>query len=153
MSGVEDSDLGWNRIVKNLQRLDGTEISAGILQSAGSYSKGQSLVDVAIWNEYGTQKIPSRPFIRIASDQNRRKWERLSADCINEILDGSRTRPGYIGKRIGKAMKADIQAVMGDKSKLAPNAPSTIKKKGHDKPLIDTGKLQSSVDYRVEGKE
>ena len=49
------------------------------------------------------------------------------------------------------SMVKDIQKVFGDKSKLKPNAPATIKRKGHDKPLIVTGKLRDAVDYRVEG--
>jgi hypothetical protein len=40
-------------------------------------------------------------------------------------------------------MKKDIQDVIGDKSRLKPNAPATVKKKGHDKPLIDTGHMQT----------
>ena len=51
---------------------------------------------------------------------------------------------------VGEQMKDDIKKVIGDKSKLAPNAPSTIKRKGHDKPLIDTGLMKSKVDFRID---
>ena len=33
-----------------------------------------------------------------------------------------------------------------------PNAPSTIRKKGSDKPLIDTGRLRQSVNYVIKPK-
>ena len=46
-------------------------------------------------------------------------------------------------------MKKDIKNLFGDRSKLRPNAPSTIAKKGFDAPLIDTGKLQEVIDYEV----
>ena len=53
-------------------------------------------------------------------------------------------------KRVGKQMVKDIQSIFGDTSKLAPNAPSTIKRKGRNEPLVDTGTLRSKVNYRVE---
>jgi hypothetical protein len=50
-------------------------------------------------------------------------------------------------------MKKDIQSIFGDTSKLASNAPSTIRhKKGRNEPLIDTGTLKKKVAYRVEGE-
>ena len=32
---------------------------------------------------------------------------------------------------------------------FVPNAPSTIRKKGSDKPLIDTGQLRQGVSYKI----
>jgi hypothetical protein len=49
-------------------------------------------------------------------------------------------------------MKKDIQSIFGDTSKLASNAPSTIRKKGRNEPLVDTGTLKKKVAYRVEGE-
>ena len=34
-----------------------------------------------------------------------------------------------------------------------PNAPSTIRKKGSDKPLIDTGRMRQSVKYVCQRRE
>lgn len=147
MANVQDIDLGYDRILSDLQKLNGVEISAGILSDAGVSSRGVSYVDIATWNEYGTRRIPARPFVRIASDDNRKKWGSLAGDCVGKVIDGKKPN---VGKTMGEQMKKDIQKVFGDKSKLAPNAPSTVRKKGHDKPLIDTGKLKSVVNYRVE---
>jgi hypothetical protein len=33
-----------------------------------------------------------------------------------------------------------------------PNAPSTIARKGFNKPLIDTGFMQRKIDYKVMGR-
>ena len=148
MAGVIDRDLGYRAIMRTLERLDGTEIVAGILKDSGNTSKGPSFVDIAFWNEYGTRRIPSRPFIRISADTNRRAWERMAQNCVNSVMDGA--SPQSAGAVVGKRMVEDIRKVFGDKSKLAPNAPSTIRKKGHDKPLIDTGELRKKVNFRVE---
>ena len=152
MTTVIDRDLGWSDLVREARKLDGLEVSAGILENSGNYAKGQSLVDVAIWNEYGTSRIPSRPFIRISSDDNRNAWGKLAENCAGKVLRGNMSARSA-GEAVGQQMVKDIKKVFGDKGKLAPNAPSTIKKKGHDKPLIDTGKLRDSVNYRVEDRQ
>ena len=46
-------------------------IKAGVLQSAGSEKNGVPISQVATWNEYGTSRIPSRPFIAIATDESK----------------------------------------------------------------------------------
>lgn len=149
MAGVIDRDLGFNRIMRGLQKLDGMEVVAGILKDSGKAENGASYVDIATWNEYGTRRIPSRPFIRISADTNRQTWTKIAQQCVNGVIDGDSPRDA--AQVVGHRMVEDIRKVFGDKSKLAPNAPSTIKKKGHDKPLIDTGKLKATVNYRVEG--
>lgn len=149
MAGVIDHDLGFNRIMRDLEKLDGMEVVAGMLKDSGKAENGASYVDIAAWNEYGTRRIPSRPFIRISADTNRQKWAKIAQQCVNNVIDGDSPRDA--AQVIGHRMVEDIRKVFGDKSKLAPNAPSTIKKKGHDKPLIDTGKLKATVNYRVEG--
>lgn len=149
MAIVEDVDAGYRQIIERVRRLDGLEVSAGILNNAGVSSKGVPLVDIAIYNEFGTRHIPSRPFVRIATDENVDKWAETAARGAKKVIDGGDIKKA--GETVGRRMKADIQAVFGDKTRLTPNARSTILRKGRDEPLIDTGKLKSVVNYRVEG--
>ena len=79
---VIDKDLGFNRIMRNLEALDGTEIDAGIFSNAGSDSRGTPYVDIALYNEVGTYRIPARPAVRIASDENQRNW----GDIIEAVV-------------------------------------------------------------------
>jgi hypothetical protein len=146
---VIDVDKGWNRIMRDLNGLDGTEIVAGILKDAGTDSRGTPMVDIATYNEYGTRHIPSRPFVRIAADDNKKAWLDTVNKEVGAIIDGNGSK-SQLGKQVGERMKKDIQDVIGDKSRLKPNAPATVKKKGHDKPLIDTGHMKKIVNYRVE---
>lgn len=146
---VMDRDLGFNRIVANIRRLDGRTVNAGILRDAGTGKNGVPIVEYATYNEYGTSRIPSRPFVRIASDENRDAWCRTARDGIGRIIDGTGSADECC-ENVGQRMRDDIRKVIGDKSKLAPNAQSTIRRKGHDKPLIDTGLMKSKVNYRVD---
>lgn len=146
---VIDRDLGWKKIMRDFQNLDGRNIVAGVLKNAGKEPNGAKLVDVAFWNEYGTKNIPSRPFVRLTHENNRQKWGDLSEKVCDDIV----ARRGYTPTLnfLGETMVKDTQKIFGDKSKLTHNAPSTIRRKGHDKPLIDKGKLQKSIDYRIDG--
>jgi hypothetical protein len=146
---VADIDLGYKAIVRELKKLDGHEVNAGILKNAGKGKRGVPVVAYAIYNEFGTRHIPSRPFVRIASDENRKAWGNIAADGVGKIID-RQIKWRKCCDMVGKRMKEDIKKVIGDKSKLAPNAESTIRRKGHDKPLIDTGLMKSKVNFRVD---
>jgi hypothetical protein len=146
---VIDRDLGYNAVVAELRRLNGHEVNAGILRDAGNAKNGVPLTDVAFYNEYGTKKIPSRPFVRIASDENAGAWAKEAANGVGGIIDRS-IKWQKCCEMVGKKMVPDIQKIFGDKSKLAPNAPATVRRKGHDLPLIDTGLMRSRVNYRVD---
>lgn len=144
---VIDKDLGWKEIVKKTQQLNGKVIKAGVLETAGSYAKGQSIAEVATYNEYGTRRIPSRPFIAIATDENKGWSAEVKTNIAKAMTPGSSLSDAL--ESIGKRMKTDIRKVIGDKGKLARNAPATIARKGHDLPLIDTGKLKDTIDFEV----
>ena len=143
---VTDKDLGFKNRVRNLQKLNNKSVKAGVLEGSGNEDNGTSLVDVAFYNEYGTSRIPARPFVRIASEKNQPTWANEAEKVVDKIVAGYDANFSILGN----TMKENIQAVIGDKNLLVPNAPSTIRRKGHDKPLIDTGKLKASINFEVE---
>lgn len=143
---VTDRDLGFKKRVRNLQNLNNKSVKAGVLQNSGTEDNGTKIVDVAIYNEFGTSRIPSRPFVRIASEKNQQTWANEAEKVVDKIVAGYDANFSSLGDR----MVENIKDVIGDKNLLVPNAPSTIRRKGHDKPLIDTGKLKASIDFEVE---
>ena len=148
MAGIIDRDLGFNRIMRDLEKLYGMEVVAGMLKDSGKAENGASYVDIAAWNEYGTSRIPSRPFIRISADTNKAAWGRLAQQCVNNVIDGDSPRDA--AQVLGHKMVEDIRKVFGDTSKLKANAPSTIAKKGRNEPLVDSGEMRRRVNFRVE---
>ena len=52
---------------------------------------------------------------------------------------------------IGVFQKGLVQNDIVD-GEFTPNAPSTIKRKGSDRPLIDTGKMRQSVNFVIKKK-
>ena len=147
LTAVIDRDLGYNRIMRDLQKLYGMEVVAGMLKDSGKAENGASYVDIATWNEYGTGRIPSRPFIRISADTNKAAWAKLAQQCVNGVIDGDSPRDA--AQVVGLRMVEDIRKVFGS-SELKANAPSTVKKKGRNEPLVDSGEMRRRVNFRVE---
>lgn len=103
--------------------------------------------DVALWNEYGTDTIPARPFLRNAL-KDQKEWAKTIIDNFDANQDGT-TKLKDIAKTVGVQMQSSIQESI-TRTLTPPNAPSTIKKKkGKSHPLIDSGILRSSVHNEV----
>ena len=147
LAGVIDRDLGYNRIIRDLEKLYGMEVVAGMLKDSGKAENGASYVDIATWNEYGTSRIPSRPFIRISADTNKAEWAKLAQQCVNDVIDGDSPRDA--AQVVGHRMVEDIRKVFGS-SELKANAPSTVRKKGRNEPLVDSGEMRRRVNFRIE---
>ena len=145
MSNVIDKDLGWKRIKRKMDFLDGKEIRAGVLPSAGNGKKGVPIAEYATYNEYGTEKIPSRPFMATSADENK-GWNAPVKRAISGIIDGAEVISQM--NTVGEKMKTDIKKNIGT-YRFKPLKPATVKKKGHDIQLIDSGDLYDAIDYEV----
>ena len=98
-----------------------------------------------------TINIPQRSFIRSTIDEHRGEYERLVQAFWNDILDGEIT-PKQALSEIGETVQADIQNKI--QSGIDPaNKPETIRRKGSDKPLVDTGAMLQSIRYEVKSAD
>lgn len=118
------------------------------------------LIDIAIWNEYGTKMIPPRPAFRmgieLAIKENKKNIEaylknvfalsmqpNVAQKKLDLLLHG-------ILKRLAQSAVKEIKKIINEGSTVA-NAPATIKKKGFDHPLYHKGILLDNVNYEIEG--
>ena len=104
------------------------------------------LVDIALWNELGTENIPSRPFMRDSVDKYKQDIGKMITAQKDALLKGA-TAKGVLDV-LGLFQQGLIQTEIKEGDFVA-NAPTTIRKKGSDKPLIDTGTLKNSIHYIV----
>lgn len=148
MVNISDTDPGFRNLIASLRSLEDKKLKVGVLPSAGRNSEGVDLVDVAVWNEFGTRHIPARPFMRIAADKNENKWNRYAERCVDAALK-NRANINNAVCLLGEQIKSDVQRVIGSRD-LAPNKASTIRRKGSSKPLIDHGDLRRSIGYKIE---
>ena len=105
-----------------------------------------ALKDLAAIHEFGLG-VPKRAFIEPALKENRRKYLVYAGKQITPIIRRRQTFDNA-WKGLGVIAVADIQKYMMTAS-FTPLAPSTIKRKGSSKPLIDTGQMYTSITYRV----
>lgn len=99
---------------------------------------------VAAWQEYGTKKIPARPFMAPARLTNQSKW---SSELGKEIKKCAYNVELALGE-VGQLMKKDIQQAIMDVYS-PPLHPDTIAKKGFSKPLIDSSYMIDHIDVEV----
>lgn len=113
----------------------------------------QSTAELAYIRSKGSPKrnIPPRPFIEPAIEQRRTQKDitkHLQTAAIKAI-------EGDFGAALAEMHKAGqygenaVKDYIGS-GKLTPNSEATIKRKGSDAPLIDTGSLRSSVTHVIE---
>lgn len=118
------------------------KLEVGFFETA-KYENGEYVASVAKTQEYGNLKIPARPFFRTAIQKNQGKWLNVfkNQDLVNQDLELSLNQVGEIAR--GDIISSIMQ------TNTPPNAEATIKAKGSSKPLIDTGFMRSSVNFRV----
>lgn len=83
-------------------------------------------------------------------ENNEEKLKAFSAQCFKQIEAGGTAQD--VLQKVGVYAKGIIQQEISD-GDFAANAPSTVARKGFDKPLIDTGHMRQSVNFEIKGKE
>lgn len=120
------------------------------------YPNGTPVVDVAVYNNYGTFNedgsvhIPPRPFLDIGGMRAVEDTKVMRKNLFRKVRDGQLDMDkaaDMIGARAAAVMKNTIRDFDDP-----PNAPSTIAKKKTDNPLVDTGLMMQSVTWDVRKK-
>lgn len=103
--------------------------------------------DIALWNELGTENgIPERPFMKDSVDKNQGQIDKACKAALQTVTQGGSAE--LILKQLGNMQKGLVQQTIVS-GEFVENAPSTVKKKGSDKPLIDTGGLRKNVEFAI----
>lgn len=122
---------------------------AGKTMHTDEDGKEVDMAQIAAFNELGTSNSPSRPFLRQTVDDNQDKIDQMCAQVADRIAKGGSAEQGL--KQLGAFGVMLVQDKIRNGS-YAPNAPSTVRRKGSDQPLIDTGQMRQSVHYIVRKK-
>lgn len=153
---VRDIDKGWERIERELASFRNSSVLIGFQEGTltkkevkGQREKegGLSMPQIAAANEFGTKRIPARPFMSTSFDENRSRIEKLIQIQYQKVKDGKQKAENAligVGVVVVGMIQQKIRAILSP-----PNAPSTIKAKGSSKPLIDFGQMIQSVREKV----
>lgn len=146
---TKSTDLGFDQVARLARAINGRGVKFGIQADAGKDpATGADLLDIAIYNEFGTETIPPRPFIRDFAEKNGKvlgqAMDRV-ATAVQEGRMGVDAALDQLGAFAEKHQKAHLQQ---SKKWAEPNAPSTVQRKGSDVPLIDDGLMVSAIRYQ-----
>lgn len=148
MAHVTDRDLGLKAFIRQLEVARTVEVAVGI--HAGDVANGQQIAEYAACNEYGTDSIPERSFMRSSFDENLSKIKADMDQQASRVMAGQidiRSALGVVGMKHQDRIKRKIG------SNIQPaNHPETIKRKKSSRTLIDTGAMLNSVHYVIRGK-
>lgn len=109
---------------------------------------GTSMALVAATVEFGKEDQPERPFLRGGVRESLPQVRALARHDLAAVAQGTMTIPVALERAGAVAVGAVKEYMTGDN--FAPNAPSTIAKKGSEQPTIDTGALRGSITHVVE---
>lgn len=146
---IRDSDFGLKAISDQFKQQKKDYAAVGVFGSRAAEvdADGATNLDKAFYNEYGTENIPARPFIRQTFEKSQGKLRSLANTLLGKIAVGEITKKqalDIMGDRFASMIRQAIE-----NSEFEPNAPGTIAKKGSDKPLVDTGAMQRSISHEV----
>lgn len=144
---------GWDKIKKNLLQANSESLNVGFFPESryGPENDNLPVSTVAMFMEEGDPvKYPPRPFIRMGFLPRLKTSEYVPVfqQAIKSVLDGKATfKQAYT--KLGPVMVKGLQneIISWD---TPPNSPQTIEAKGFNDPLINTGKMLESVDFKVE---
>ena len=110
-----------------------------------------SNAEIAALQEFGSDTIPARPFLRPTFDapDGQRQVNKALAVAAKQIMDGKRVEDG--AKLVGVVAQGMVRKFMKSVTD-PPNSPQTIRLKQSSKPLTDTGQLAQAVTFVIRKK-
>lgn len=144
----------WDRIKKDLLKASGQEVQVGIVEPVhyGSDNDNLAVAQVWQWQEEGlpAKNIPTRPAIRVGfmAPIKKGSYDNYFIESIQRIAEGKSTfKQEYV--RLGMVAKVGLKDAV-EKWDSPRNSPVTVALKGFDNPLIDSGLLYDSIDFKVD---
>lgn len=108
--------------------------------------KGKESIEVLFWLTKSV-KIPERAFLRNGHDENIDKVMKYADNLIKQVTNGKMTAEECLDT-IGQQLATKIKSYARNLDNPS-NWSGTSEAKGRDNPLVDTGKMINSIDWRI----
>lgn len=141
IKGGDKLEAALSRIAAKLEH--GGTLEVGFMERS-TYPDGTPVAAVALWQDFGTSTIPSRPFFRNMVATKSVGWPRAVALNLKATDYDITVTLGRMGLGIRDQLQESIR-----QTNSPPLAKSTIRRKGFAKPLIDTSHMINSADFNV----
>jgi len=138
-------------IAKKVDFIANTEVAIGVFDGGGGSGKNANLLYLHC-NGCPARNIPPRNVLKAGLEEKETKKQMnqlIRKGMMKALLSGPEAAQPYYEK----AGMIGVAAVKEQFGKIPPpNAPSTVRKKGFNSPLIETGSLMNSISYEVRRK-
>jgi len=94
------------------------------------------------------EQVPARPIIEPAIESSKAGIAKRLGAAASAAMNGEDTEKPLMDAGLYAQSKVKSYFLHNN---WAPNSPKTIKRKGSDKPLIDTGALRNSITFVIRG--
>lgn len=154
MAGYDKLTPEGKKFYAEIKNLKDNEVFVGFQSGHDTHKDEETgrevdMAEIAIYNELGTSTSPPRPFLRQSFDDNQAKIIAMCEQQTKEIAKGGTAENSLKNLGVFGVGLVQEKIVSGN---FTPNAPSTIKAKGSERPLIDTGQMRQSVHYVIRKK-
>jgi hypothetical protein len=138
---IRDRDTGLKALMKRLG--DGAgEVTVGIHEEEGAATHGDdsTVMDVALYQEFGTSNQEAQPFLRSWADENEQRHRERLKGVAEQVFTGRAPNVAEAMKRFGLGAALDLRKHMAGMPGVEEGDPT---------PLDDTGLLIKSVTAKV----
>lgn len=146
--------------LKMISELSTKQVEIGILGEgaggAGHKGSDMTVLGIATVHEYGVTisyskggsiTIPERSFIRAGFDANEPKFQKEGQALLEQVISMDVSTDAFFNA-LGESIVGTMQEFLTNLSS-PPNSSVTVGLKGSSSPLIDTGQLRDSIEYKV----
>jgi hypothetical protein len=125
---------------------DPPKLRVGFLENA-TYRDGKPVAMIAAIQDFGAPRagIPPRPFFRNMIAAKQSEWPQAIAMLLKQHKMDARKALDVAGAAIAGQLRQSIVD-----TNHPPLSPATVRRKGFDKPLVDTGHMLNSISHEVE---
>jgi hypothetical protein len=150
---INDNRKEWDKFKKKMSQLKNRpHVAVGVLGKEGAEiyeDDTATTVDVATFNEFGTDTIPARSFIRATYERDQARFLAILRRYKLQLVRDKITTNSVL-TMVGQFAQKQIQAtITAGGIPFKPNSPVTVERKGSSAPLIDSGQLRQSIRYEV----
>ncbi len=150
-------DLGIGKLRQQMQQLGRVKIMIGV-QGEEARAKhpnaDESVGKIAFWLHYGTKRMPARPYIDRAIAMLTKRAYPVVKKAMSDLIDGRAATVAEAMTPLGEmAVEQVMHEIETSREWAAPLAQTTIDRKGHDQPLVDTRTVAKATSYTIRDRE
>lgn len=164
VSFSEKATPEFEKLKKLVGKSANSFVTVGIHEDAGQYTKGSnppSVVQVALWNEFGTEKTPKRSFFQSAIDENQSKIEAFRDKMVENILFKDWTPQRaleaigfFVQNLIQNKIKSNVPPAYGTgkgnpSERIAELQEAKRRRVGHTQTLRESELMLRSITFKV----